>query len=167
MSGQQWRKALWHLRHGGVEGFRDFRRKRESELASTRSSTVGSPDQDGTDGPILSVIVPAFNASDFIDRCLKSILNQSGVSLEVVVVDDGSTDDTVEKASQHSYGDKPVTVLTGSNEGPARARNRGVEAAHGKYITFADADDEVLADAYSTLVDSLERTGSEIGRAHV
>jgi CDP-glycerol glycerophosphotransferase len=162
VSGQQWRKALWHLRHGGVEGFREFRRKRDSELTSTRTSTVGFPSQNGTDNPTLSVIVPAFNASDFIDRCLKSILNQRGVSLEVIVVDDGSTDDTVEKANEHSHGDKLVTVLTGHNEGPARARNRGVDAACGKYITFADADDEVIADAYSTLVDSLERTGSDI-----
>lgn len=162
MSGQQWRKALWHLRHGGVEGFKEFRRKRESELASTRRSTAGSSNQDGTDTPTLSVIVPAFNASGFIDRCLKSILNQSGVSLEVIVVDDGSTDDTVEKASQHSHGAHPVAVLTGTNEGPARARNRGIGAARGKYITFVDADDEVLADAYTTMVDSLERTGSDI-----
>ncbi|WP_166827755.1 bifunctional glycosyltransferase/CDP-glycerol:glycerophosphate glycerophosphotransferase [Brevibacterium limosum] len=162
MSGQQWRKALWHLRHGGVEGFKIFRRKRESELTSTRTSTVGSPDENGTDTPTLSVIVPAFNASDFIDRCLRSILNQRGVSLEVIVVDDGSTDDTVEKANQHFDGVTPVSILTGPNEGPARARNRGVDAARGKYITFADADDEVLADAYSTLVDSLERTDSDI-----
>ncbi|MGM0698042.1 MAG: bifunctional glycosyltransferase/CDP-glycerol:glycerophosphate glycerophosphotransferase [Actinomycetota bacterium] len=162
MSGQQWRKALWHLRHGGVEGFKEFRRKRESELTSTTTAIVGSPSQNGTDTPTLSVIVPAFNASEFIDRCLKSILSQRGVSLEVIVIDDGSTDDTVEKASQHSYGAQPVTVLTGPNEGPARARNRGVDAAQGKYITFVDADDEVLANAYSTLVDSLERTGSDI-----
>lgn len=162
MSGQQWRKALWHLRHGGVEGFKEFRRKRESELTSTKTSTVGSPNQKGTDTPTLSVIVPAFNASEFIDRCLKSILSQRGVSLEVIVIDDGSTDDTVEKASKHSYGAQPVTVLTGPNEGPARARNRGVDAAQGKYITFVDADDEVLANAYSTVVDSLERTGSDI-----
>ena len=162
MSGQQWRKALWHLRHGGVEGFKEFRRKRESELTSTRTSTVGSPHQDGTDTPTLSVIVPAFNAGDFIDRCLKSILNQSGVSLEVIVVDDGSADDTVAKAEKHSHSAQPVTVLTGTNEGPARARNRGIDAARGKYITFADADDEVLPGAYATLVDSLERTGSDI-----
>ena len=162
MSGQQWRKALWHLRHGGVEGFKEFRRKRESELTSTRTSTVVSPKRDGTDTPTLSVIVPAFNAGDFIDRCLKSILNQNGVSLEVIVVDDGSTDDTVAKAEKHSHSAQPVTVLTGTNEGPARARNRGIDAARGKYITFADADDEVLPGAYATLVDSLERTGSDI-----
>src|SRR5699024_8366706 len=138
------------------------RRKRESELASTRTSIVGSPSQKGPATPTLRVIVPAFNASEFIDRCLKSILSQRGVSLEVIVIDDGSTDDTVEKASQHSYGVQPVTVLTGPNEGPARARNRGVDAAQGKYFTFVDADDEVLANAYSTLVDSLERTGSDI-----
>ena len=162
MSGQQWRKALWHLRHGGVEGFKEFRRKRESELTSTRTSTVVSPKHDGTGNPTLSVIVPAFNAGDFIDRCLKSILNQNGVSLEVIVVDDGSTDDTVEKAEKHSHSAQPVTVLTGTNEGPARARNRGIDAARGKYITFADADDEVLPGAYATLVDSLERTGSDI-----
>jgi CDP-glycerol glycerophosphotransferase len=162
VSGQQWRKALWHLRHGGVEGFKEFRRKRESELTSTRTSTVGSPNQHGTDTPTLSVIVPAYNASEFIDRCLKSILDQRGVLLEVIVIDDGSTDDTVEKAAQYSHGDKPITVLTGPNEGPARARNRGVEAAHGNYITFVDADDEVLPDAYSAMVDSLERTGSDI-----
>lgn len=122
---------------------------------------MGSPNQEDTDTPTLSVIVPAFNASDFIDRCLKSILNQSGVSLEVIVVDDGSFDDTVEKANQH-HGSTRVSVLTGPNEGPARARNRGVEVARGKYIAFADADDEVLTEAYSTLVDSLERTGSDI-----
>lgn len=162
MSGQQWRKALWHLRHGGVEGFKEFRRKRESELTSTTTLTAGPSNQHDTDTPTLSVIVPAFNASEFIDRCLKSILSQRGVSLEVIVIDDGSTDDTVEKASQHSYGAQPVTVLTGPNEGPARARSRGIDAARGKYITFADADDEVLAHAYSTLIDSLERTGSDI-----
>src|SRR5699024_3118008 len=136
----QWRKALWHLRHGGAEGFKEFRPKRESEHNSPRPSTVGPPIEDGTDTPTLTVIVPAFNASDFIDRCLKSILSQSGVSLEVIVVDDGSTDDTVAKAEKHSHGAQPVTVLTGTNEGPARARNRGIDAARGKYITFADAD---------------------------
>ena len=158
MSGQQWRKALWHLRHGGVEGFKEFRRKRDA--AGTHHPEHHGANRTG--GPTLSVIVPAFNASDFIEQCLRSILRQRDAGLEVIVIDDGSTDDTVDRATEVSQSDERVTVLTGTNEGPARARNRGVEAAKGKYITFADADDEVLPDAYSALVDSLEGTGSDI-----
>ncbi|WP_193101839.1 bifunctional glycosyltransferase/CDP-glycerol:glycerophosphate glycerophosphotransferase [Brevibacterium aurantiacum] len=162
MSGQQWRKALWHLRHGGVEGFKEFRRKRELANTSNSIPQAEHRKRDFEDHPMLSVIVPAFNASDFVERCLRSILHQHEVSLEIIVIDDGSTDDTVEKVSALSRNDKRVTVLTGQNEGPARARNRGVEAARGVYITFVDADDEVLPDAYSTMVNSLERTGSDI-----
>ena len=116
----------------------------------------------GEDRPTLSVVVPTFNASDFIEKCLSSILAQKGIDLEVLVVDDGSNDDTAEKAKQVAERDGRVTVLTGHNSGPAIARNRGVEAARGEYLTFADADDEVLPSAYAALVDSLERTGSDI-----
>ncbi|WP_180957537.1 bifunctional glycosyltransferase/CDP-glycerol:glycerophosphate glycerophosphotransferase [Brevibacterium aurantiacum] len=110
----------------------------------------------------LSVVIPAYNASDHIEACLRSILNQKAVSLEVLVVDDGSTDDTVEKIRACTGGDVRVSILEGENEGPARARNRGVDAARGKYLAFADADDEVLPGAYSSMIDSLERTGSDI-----
>lgn len=116
----------------------------------------------GEERPTLSVVVPTFNASDFIEKCLSSILAQKGIDLEVLVVDDGSNDDTAEKAKHVAERDGRVTVLTGHNSGPAIARNRGVEAARGEYLTFADADDEVLPSAYAALVDSLERTGSDI-----
>ena len=159
MSGQQWRKALWHLRNGGVEGYKDFRRRVKSEIDSARDVAVAtSEDTHAT----LSVVIPAYNASDQIEACLRSVLNQKGVSIEVLVVDDGSTDDTVEKVRTCTIGDTRVSVLVGENEGPARARNRGVEAACGKYLTFADADDEVLPGAYSSMINSLERTGSDI-----
>ena len=110
----------------------------------------------------MSVVVPSFNASDFIERCLRSILDQTDVDLEVLVVDDGSNDDTVQAIADAAKGDERVTVLTGPNQGPAGARNRGVGSARGRYLTFADADDEVLPGAYSALIDSLERTGSDI-----
>lgn len=162
MSRQQWRKALWHLRHGGVEGFQEFRRRSDAAAASTNGAETEPQSNSHADRPMLSVIVPSFNASGFIERCLRSILDQTDIVLEVLVVDDGSSDDTVQTIADTVKDDERVTVLTGPNQGPAGARNRGVESARGWYITFVDADDEVLPGAYSTLVGSLERTGSDI-----
>ncbi|AZT99660.1 bifunctional glycosyltransferase/CDP-glycerol:glycerophosphate glycerophosphotransferase [Brevibacterium linens] len=162
MSGQRWRKALWHLRNGGVEGFKDFRRRAKSEIGSAQDVAM-APSQDVYADPTnLSVVIPAYNASDHIEACIRSVLNQKGVSLEVLIVDDGSTDDTVEKIRAFTSGDSRVSILQGDNEGPARARNKGVDAAGGKYLAFADADDEVLPGAYSSMIYSLERTGSDI-----
>lgn len=157
---RQWRKALWHLRHGGLEGLKKY----TQNSASGRETAKSYPAHDSsTHGiPTLSVIVPAFNAADYIERCLSSILEQTNSSLEVIVVDDGSNDATAAKAMELSHKDERVKVLTGPNAGPAQARNRGVEVANGKYLAFADADDEVLPDAYANLVNSLERTGSDI-----
>lgn len=162
MSGQRWRKALWHLRNGGVEGYKDFRRRSKSELDSQHQIDTESHTRQSADSIALSVVIPAFNASDHIEACLRSVLSQKDVSLEIIVVDDGSTDNTVEKVNRCVDGDDRVTLLTGDNEGPALARNRGVGAARGTYLAFADADDEVLTGAYSSMIDSLERTGSDI-----
>lgn len=153
---------MWHLRHGGIEGFKEFRRRSDASADIANGAEAASHSINRVDHPTLSVVVPSFNASDFIERCLRSILDQTDVDLEVLVVDDGSNDDTVQAIADAAKGDERVTVLTGPNQGPAGARNRGVESAKGRYLTFADADDEVLPGAYSTLVDSLERTGSDI-----
>lgn len=159
MSGQRWRKALWHLRNGGVEGFKDFRRRAKSETDLDQEAALATrEDAHAT----LSVVIPAYNASGHIEACLRSVLNQKSVALEVLIVDDGSTDDTVEKVRACASGDSRVSILEGENEGPARARNRGVDAARGKYLAFADADDEILPGAYPSMIDSLERTGSDI-----
>lgn len=162
MSAQQWRKALWHLRHGGFEGLRDYKRKSKSFHDSSDDSAHAKRVSPAWDQPTLSVVVPAFNASDFIEKCLRSILAQQGITLEILVVDDGSNDDTVKRVKQVAERDDRVTVISGPNSGPAIARDRGVEAAHGAYLAFADADDEVLPDAYATMVNSLERTGSDV-----
>lgn len=162
MSAQQWRKALWHLRHSGVEGFKGFRRRSKYKIDSQQHAVTAVANGEHSDSVTLSVVIPAFNASDHIEACLRSILIQKDVSLEVLVVDDGSTDDTVEKVNRCAEGDGRIKVLTGANEGPALARNRGVCTARGTYISFADADDEVLPGAYSSMIDSLERTGSDI-----
>lgn len=163
MSGQQWRKALWHLRHGGVDGLKNFREKsRQSDSMETSVSTPSQDVSDATSAPDLSVIVPAFNAAEFIERCLLSVTAQTGVDLEVIVVDDGSRDETTEVVERLADRDDRISLIRSVNRGPAAARNRGVASARGHFIAFVDADDEVLPHAFSTLVDSLRRTGSDI-----
>jgi glycosyltransferase involved in cell wall biosynthesis len=89
--------------------------------------------------PTVSVVIAAYNAGDFIEASLSSALSQSLEDLEVVVVDDGSTDQTARIAS--STGDSRVTVIRQSNAGQSAALNRGVAVSRGTYIKFLDADD--------------------------
>jgi hypothetical protein len=88
--------------------------------------------------PRVSVVIPAFNAARFIDRAIGSVLSQTWTDIEVLVVDDGSTDDTV--AVLRRYG-RHVTLIQQRNAGPAAARNRGLQAAVGEFVAFLDADD--------------------------
>ncbi len=94
----------------------------------------------GTDEPV-SVIVPAFNAERTIDETLLSVRSQTYGNLEIIVVDDGSTDRTYERAREHSLVDSRVRVVRQSNQGVAAARNRGIAEARTDIIAPIDADD--------------------------
>ena len=88
----------------------------------------------------LSIIIPVYNAALLINRCLDSIYNQTtSYSFELILVDDGSTDNSIELIKNRP--EKNIIIYQQTNSGPARARNKGVELATGKYITFIDADD--------------------------
>lgn len=112
--------------------------------------------------PLLSVVVPAYQVEDYLAACLTSILEQSYDALEVVVVDDGSTDATGEVAHRVAEDDPRVRVIQQANAGLGAARNAGTRLAQGDYLTFADSDDLVCPGAYERLVGSLERTGSDL-----
>lgn len=88
--------------------------------------------------PLISGIVPVFNGERYLGETLNSMLAQTHSPLEIIVVDDGSTDGTTDVVAK--YGDK-VRYLRQENSGPAVARNRGLDAAQGEYIAFLDADD--------------------------
>ena len=112
----------------------------------------------GGGGPLVSVIIPAFNAAATVTAAIESALGQTLSDTEVIVVDDGSTDDTTALVS--AIDDSRLRVLRGEHGGVARARNRGLRSAGGRFITFLDADDMWTAEKLTAQVDALERDPS-------
>ena len=104
---------------------------------------------------IISVVVPIYNASKFLNKCLKSILDQTYEELEIILVNDGSTDNSLEICNSYAKTDKRIKVIDKENGGVSSARNRGIEEATGKYIVFIDADDYIEKTMFEVLSDDL------------
>jgi glycosyltransferase involved in cell wall biosynthesis len=113
-------------------------------------------------GPVLGIVVPAYDVADYLPACLDSILASSHRELDVVVVDDGSPDDSGEIAEKYAARDSRVRVVHTDNRGLGAARNEGLRHVGGDYVGFADSDDVVPPTAYAALVGSLERSGSDL-----
>ncbi|WP_308623393.1 glycosyltransferase [uncultured Enorma sp.] len=112
---------------------------------------------------LVSVIVPAYNAEDSINRCLMSIDAQTLDNLEIIVVDDGSSDSTLAQAELFARGcSRPCRVFHKENGGPSSARNVGLDNARGMFVSFVDADDEVEPTAYEKMVNSALAFNSDI-----
>lgn len=111
--------------------------------------------------PVLSVVVPVHNVEDYLAECLDSLLDQSLRSLEIILVDDGSTDGSAEIMADYAARDNRIVVLSEPNRGPGAARNTGTAAARGRYLTFLDADDTLPKRAYEQMQATLSRTGSD------
>ena len=107
--------------------------------------------------PLVSVIIPAYNASEYIEQCLDSLIAQSLDDFEVIVIDDGSTDSTAALAHNYVLTDERFRLVRQPNGGVSKARNAGIDIARGKYVTFVDADDalhpEALASMYGAIRD--------------
>lgn len=100
----------------------------------------------------VSVIVPVFNASQYIGKTLDSILNQDFDDFEIVVIDDGSTDDSLEVVNQKlSDAEIPHKIIHQDNSGVSVARNKGIDESNGEYLVFVDADDHISKDHLSSL----------------
>ncbi|MBW9204496.1 bifunctional glycosyltransferase family 2 protein/CDP-glycerol:glycerophosphate glycerophosphotransferase [Mumia sp. zg.B17] len=111
--------------------------------------------------PALSVIIPVYNVEPYLRECLDSTLGQTLTSLEVIVVDDGSTDGSPDIIAEYARKDSRIRAFRQENAGQGAARNLGVEASRGEFITFLDADDTIPRGAYGYMVDSLRRSGSD------
>jgi glycosyltransferase involved in cell wall biosynthesis len=104
---------------------------------------------------MISVIIPTYNHASSLNACVDSLLAQKGVELEVIIVDDGSTDETADVLKEYVQIDH-VTIILQENQGSNPARNNGAQRATGKYIIFADADSVFVEDALNRLRDTLE-----------
>lgn len=112
--------------------------------------------------PSISIIIPAWNASGSIRHIVGSVLSQPFSDFELILVDDGSTDDTLSMMKDLEKTDRRIRVLTKPNGGPSSARNLGLEKATGKYIQFYDSDDDISDNALGTVVDAISTPGSDL-----
>lgn len=98
---------------------------------------------------MLSIVVPIYNADKYLRQCVGSIIGQSYQEFELILVDDGSEDDSLQICREYASRDKRIKLVLGNHKGPFYARKKGVENATGDYVTFVDADDFLAYDAYS------------------
>lgn len=111
----------------------------------------------------VSVIIPAYNASTHIRKCLESIVAQTIFGqLEVIIVNDGSTDDTEQILMAYSKKYSNISVITISNGGVSNARNIGIQCAKGSYITFVDSDDWIDSGCYENMLSNADETQADI-----
>lgn len=112
-------------------------------------------------GADISIIIPAYNAESSILRCIDSCVAQEGISQEIIVVNDGSTDRT-ELVLREASIKYPIHLITTTNAGPSQARNIGLDIAHGRYIAFCDADDWLDKNSLKQVITAMDERGIDI-----
>ena len=111
---------------------------------------------------LISVIVPVYNVESYVAKCIESIQNQSYQHLEIILVDDGSTDDSGDICDQYAAYDDRIKVIHQENGGLSAARNTGIEAANGDYIGFVDSDDYIGLTVYEDMLHLLKENNLDI-----
>lgn len=106
----------------------------------------------------VSIVIPVYNAQDYLQECLDSVLNQTFSDIEVVLVDDGSKDNSGKICDEYASKDNRITVVHQQNAGVSAARNKGIESASGEWIMFVDSDDFITTDAVEKLVSQADAT---------
>lgn len=112
--------------------------------------------------PLVSIIVPIYNSSKYLDRCVDSILNQKYKQIEVLLINDGSNDNSEEICKKFALKDRRVHVITKKNEGTSATRKLGVNLSKGKFISFVDSDDYIHPNMYERLVIEALKNNADI-----
>lgn len=117
--------------------------------------------------PKVSVIIPVYNTEKYLEECLNSVENQTLKDIEIICVNDGSTDKSLEILNNHANKDSRIKVISQENGGVSHARNTGMSKAKGKYIAFFDSDDILSPIAYEKMYDLAELHNSEVVKCEV
>lgn len=104
---------------------------------------------------LVSIIVPVYNASKTIDKCISSILEQTYKNIEIILINDGSKDNSLEIISKYAHKDKRIVIIDQQNSGVSCARNKGIKIAKGKYLMFIDSDDYIDSNTVSLLLEKM------------
>ena len=112
--------------------------------------------------PVVSIIVPVFNVEKYLEKCIKSLMDQTIKDIEIILVDDGSKDSSGVICDKYKNLDKRIVVIHKTNGGLSDARNAGLDVASGKYIGFVDGDDYASPDMYCELVDFMEANSCDL-----
>lgn len=118
--------------------------------------------KDAIENPKVSIIVPAYNVEKYIEKCLKSLLQQTLKEIEIIVINDGSTDNTSSIISTFANADSRIRVINQENQKQGAARNRGIEIAKGEHIGFVDSDDEVDSNYCEALLNTALKYDADI-----
>lgn len=111
---------------------------------------------------LISIIVPVYNSNAYLEKCLNSLINQTITNIEIIVINDGSKDNSLEIAKNFAKRDSRIKVYNKENGGLADARNYGINMAKGQYIGFVDADDYVNEDMFEILKNMIKENNSQI-----
>lgn len=116
--------------------------------------------------PLVSIIIPIYNLADYLPQCLDSVQGQSYENIQVLLVNDGSTDASLAICQEYARRDSRFQVIDKANSGVSDSRNQALDRSEGKYIQFLDGDDWLTPDATETLVHTAESTGADLVLAH-
>ena len=116
---------------------------------------------------MLSVIIPVYNVEDYLNECLDSIINQTLEDMEIICIDDGSTDNSPDILKEYSKKDKRIKIITKENGGQATARNLGIKEAQGEYIAFVDSDDFIEPTMFEKLYTKAKNNNLDIAMCKI
>lgn len=111
---------------------------------------------------LITIIVPIYNVEKYLDKCVNSLINQTYSNLEILLIDDGSTDGSSQKCDIWAERNRHIKVIHTENHGVSHARNVGLDAARGDYIGFVDGDDWCDFDMYEKMMNYIQLTHANI-----